>query len=317
MVACVTWRVFCFLGNDMKQFKLNVGETKPFKTIQEQLELLSSRGLTITDPVNAAEVLTRTNYYRFSAYSLTLRTNDKFHKGTTFDNIYELYRFDDAFRKIVMEFSSYVEIYCRSCLSYTHGEKYGPLGYMDSKNFEHPYYFAQFITTLSKEITRSDDVFVEHHKRKRNSTFPIWAALECSSFGDLSKLYKNLKNEDKNHIAKTYFNRSRQYIENWLQVCVYARNIAAHGGRFYNRRLKSIPVKFPSKYTGVLDSTSAFACIYAIHQLQPTSALAEKLRHDLAAIFQKYPFALKKHMGFPDNWSEILTAEAQSNQDKN
>lgn len=48
---------------------------KDFKTIEEQLEILRSRGLTISDESQAKDFLLRNNYYRISGYSLTLRKN--------------------------------------------------------------------------------------------------------------------------------------------------------------------------------------------------------------------------------------------------
>lgn len=45
---------------------------KDFKTIEEQLEILRSRGLTISDESQAKDFLLRNNYYRISGYSLTL-----------------------------------------------------------------------------------------------------------------------------------------------------------------------------------------------------------------------------------------------------
>lgn len=57
------------------------GETKPFKTYEEQVALLKSRGLIISDEAEAKDILKRLNYYRLSAYSLTLRKNDEFFPG--------------------------------------------------------------------------------------------------------------------------------------------------------------------------------------------------------------------------------------------
>lgn len=51
---------------------------KDFKTIDEQIEILRSRGLTIEDEAEAKDFLLRNNYYRVSGYSLTLRKNDAF-----------------------------------------------------------------------------------------------------------------------------------------------------------------------------------------------------------------------------------------------
>lgn len=291
----------------MTKFNLNTGNNvKPFKTIEQQLDLLESRGLIIPDRNNAAAILERTSYYRFSAYSLTLRSHDCFHDGVTFDNVYELYRFDDAFRKIVIVYTSYVEISFRAHIAYEHGRKYGPLGYMQPSNFSDEARHQVFIDKLSNEIKRSDDAFVHHHREDRDCIFPVWVALECSSFGELSKMYKNMTNEDKTYIAKKYFGRSKSYIENWLQVCVYARNIAAHGGRFYNRKLKSVPLRIPKKLQNQINSETPFATIFAINKLQPTTELAQSLRSELKGIFQKFPCAELKHMGFPEDWMGIL-----------
>ena len=55
--------------------------TKDFKSIDEQLELLRSRGLIIDDENIAKDFLLYNNYYRISGYSLTLRKNNIFSKS--------------------------------------------------------------------------------------------------------------------------------------------------------------------------------------------------------------------------------------------
>ena len=65
-------------------------QEKDFKSIDEQLEILRSRGLTITDNEKAKDFLLRNNYYRISGYSLTLRKNDRFSKTATFQNIVDI-----------------------------------------------------------------------------------------------------------------------------------------------------------------------------------------------------------------------------------
>ena len=59
--------------NPNKKFKMNTGPTKPFKTLEEQINLLADRGLIIHDRESALHILNNTNYYRLSVYSLTLR----------------------------------------------------------------------------------------------------------------------------------------------------------------------------------------------------------------------------------------------------
>ena len=61
---------------------------KEFKTIDEQLNILKSRGLTIDDEEKASDFLLHNNYYRVSGYSLTLRNHDVFSKTASFQIIF-------------------------------------------------------------------------------------------------------------------------------------------------------------------------------------------------------------------------------------
>ena len=136
--------------NEDVSFQLNTGTTKPFLTLDQQLDLLESRGLIINNRENALSILSRTNYYRLSAYSLTKRLNNTFLDNVNFDDIYELYCFDESLRNIIMKNSEIIEIALRSRIAYEHSKLYGPLGYMQDSNFENPYYHQRFIEKLSE-----------------------------------------------------------------------------------------------------------------------------------------------------------------------
>ena len=77
---------------------------KDFKTVEQQLEILRTRGLSITDDTKAKDFLLHNNYYRVSGYSLTLRKNDVFSKSATFQNIIDIYQFDHELRHIILEY---------------------------------------------------------------------------------------------------------------------------------------------------------------------------------------------------------------------
>ncbi len=285
---------------------LNTGTTKPFLTYDQQVNLLESRGLIIKDHSFAISVLKRINYYRFSAYSLTLRKNDQFYPGVTFENIYDLYSFDMEIRRILLKYCLHVEVAFRSYIAHFHSHKYGPLGYLFTSNFENPSRHSSFIVELDNLIRRSDDLFIEHHKNHLNNVFPLWVAIEVTSAGTLSKLFKNMKLQDRIDFSKKYIGHNRKYVENWLQCCSYCRNVAAHGGRFYNRSLMACPVLINRKrYPGICN-TSPFAFVIAIYNLLPTNELKKSMTNDLKNAFSNYPFALKKHLGFPEQWETML-----------
>ena len=110
-------------------------EVKPFKTLDEQIDILIDRGLIIEDRLFAKKSLSMINYYRFSAYTLTLRTDNTFYNNVTFNNVLDLYYFDKELRGLLMRVLESIEVSMRTHISYHHSKKYGPLGYEDSHNF--------------------------------------------------------------------------------------------------------------------------------------------------------------------------------------
>ena len=75
-----------------------INGAKPFKSYDEQIALLRQRGLIIANEDTARVILKRMNYYRLSAYSLTLRKNDTFYPHVSIEDIVELYDFDAEVR---------------------------------------------------------------------------------------------------------------------------------------------------------------------------------------------------------------------------
>lgn len=286
-------------------------QTKPFKSYDEQIALLRERGLIITDDVYARDVLKRMNYYRFSAYSLTLRENDRFFPEVTLQDMVALYDFDQEFRSIIFKYGAVVETVARAYIAYYHARQHGPIGYLNNQNFESEQYHAVFLSTLNREISRSDEPFIVHHKRDKRGVYPLWVAVEEMTFGTLSLFYKNMLEADRESIAQEYYGRKSIYIENYLQCAVVARNIAAHGGRFYNRTRLSPAVKLPLVMRRAhVDNSSPFTYFYAIFELLPDAEKFNLIRA-MEKLFKKYPAAEPSRMGFPVNWKALLNLPSE------
>lgn len=285
---------------------MNMERVKPFKSLEEQVEILKSRGLIIEDTQFAISTLKYINYYRLSAYSLTLRSNDKFTECATFENVMQLYNFDGDLRNCLMKYCSIVEVSFRTYISYVHSKKYGPLGYMKPGNFADPWYHAEFLSKCKKYINYSKEPYIMHHKNDLNGVYPLWVIVETINFDVLSKLFKNLKSEDKNYISNNYYNLSREYVESWLKGCVDTRNICAHGGRLYNKSFSSNKVRLGEKIKEIINDDSVFAKIYGLFMLLPNKVLKKSLIDDLDKLFCKYPFAEPRYLGMPEIWKEFL-----------
>src|SRR6266446_4339972 len=112
------WRVFFFL----RKFKLFQRRKYPKQalTFQEQLELLESRGLVVSDHALALRWLSRVNYYRLSAYLYPFRLSgsDTYKAGTTFEQIAQFYIFDQKLRSLLMDAIQRVEVWLRTAITY-------------------------------------------------------------------------------------------------------------------------------------------------------------------------------------------------------
>ena len=68
---------------------------KIFRTLDEQLDILKSRGLIVFDEEKAKNILLKENYFFISGYRHFFESSkDKFIKGTTFEELYGVFIFD-------------------------------------------------------------------------------------------------------------------------------------------------------------------------------------------------------------------------------
>ena len=121
-------------------------------TIDEQLDKLVARGLTIRDRNKAHQVLSRINYYRLSAYYLPFQKDKKqhiFHPGASFERIARLYEFDKALRNIVLPPVEAAEVLARTRITYYLVMKYkDPFCYLNRNLYSKKF--------LGEQIARED-----------------------------------------------------------------------------------------------------------------------------------------------------------------
>ena len=290
-------------------------DVKPFKTYNEQLDILKARGMQFPDETKALEILRTENYYRISGYWLTMRKisadgKEVFSKSASFDNVMNLYQFDEELRKVIMSATTTIETNLKAFVAYYHGQKYGPCGYMSYDYVEEIWKHASFMAALSKDLyRRQEEPFVRHHDKDLGGVYPIWVATEVCSFDQISKFYKNMLAADRLQIAKDFYNiGSREYIESWLHCAVVARNMAAHGARFYNK-VNFTPGAMLPKHLKKYASTF-FAYIYAIYQLLPTPKKTEFL-NEISGVIENHSYAITKHLGLPEGWKTLIVQGAK------
>ncbi|MBC1744279.1 hypothetical protein HCA06_14660 [Listeria welshimeri] len=298
---------------------------KKFKTIDEQVEILLSRGMIVPDRQLATETMKYIQYYRLSGYWLSFyESKDTFVTGTNFNAILSIYRFDRELRACLAPFLGHIEIAVRSILAYKHAEEFGSTGYYESDNFEDLQLAQKWISDFKNEISYNSgnaEIFIRHHKTKYNSIFPVWVALEIVTFGKTSKLFSNTssyfkkKVADEFEVSKVKHRDKDEYITNWIHVAVVLRNMCAHHSRLYDKWIKVKPKLTKQDKVNLNISTSeestysykVFHVIYAIKNLVKDEYILNEFIDNLDVLFCKYKMHIDKDkIGFPENWKNLL-----------
>ena len=150
------------------------------KNVDEQIDLLQSRGMIINDIEKAKEVLLDVGYYRLGFYWFPYEVDypqkhhrtHEFTKGADFDNAVKLYYFDFNLRNILLKALSRIEIAFRTKVIYFVSNKYknSPTWFVDT-NVVSNSQARSFWEKVYKQILDKTPVIALHHRHHINDKF--------------------------------------------------------------------------------------------------------------------------------------------------
>jgi len=295
-------------GDHMKK------DVKEFKTIEEQINILISRNVLVDNENYAKALLVDVNYYNLMANRNLFEYDNQhniFPKIIKIEDLANVYFFNFDLRNFLFKCMSYIESSIKTKIAYVHTSKYGPLGYKDVNNFVMSAkdigdngltYHDEIMSSLSKEIDRSQEEYITWHKNQYKD-IPFWVAINKLSFGDMSKFYRLMIHSDKKAVAK-YFNAGPLQIEKWLWQFSVLRNVCAHQGNLIVWKYQSIPLD--SEYDGMYIQNTFFQYIIALFLLINCDHVMCQFIEDLLSLLKKYGTTHLKDLGIPDKYEDDL-----------
>jgi abortive infection bacteriophage resistance protein len=328
---------------------------KSHMELKDQLDLLVARGMIVSDKTACLHALGTIGYYRLSAYWHPLRrrrlsssgqrlVEDRFVDGADFDKVLELYEFDQNLRKVTFEQIERLEVALRFHVGHTLGRT-DPNAHRNPDFFEPDFVLKKtfsnsagsyeqsdhdrLLYNIEREMRRSSDDFVAHHKAKYAGEMPIWAATEVMSLHHILELLRGLRTKHLNEVAEGFglFDNSGVgaggALRNWVESILELRNICAHHGRVWNRvfakplRLNHLRV-FPEtrhvrdlqiQHREEVDNPAhkstkrIYGVLLVMSVLNDRLGLNENWQADLRTLLLARPeVAGLRQMGFPDEW---------------
>jgi abortive infection bacteriophage resistance protein len=294
--------------------------TKPALTIAQQVALLRTRGMVISDTATAEHYLTQINYYRLCAYWLPFESDHATHtfkQGTSFEQVLDLYIFDRELRLLVLDAIERVEIAIRTQLSYQLGHRYGTHPHLDAKLFkpanpatpgkgwDHTVNSNQ----LQKDARDSKETFIKHLLVTYTEPLPpIWATVEIMTLGQLSKWYANLQSgADRNLVAHQY-DCDEINLTSFLHHLSTVRNLCAHHSRLWNREFIftfKLPRQRPQTLLSSLNPTETrriYNTLTMLLYLMNRIAPGHHWRQRLLELITRHHIDPTR-MGFPADWN--------------
>lgn len=228
--------------------------------LEAQVQRHVDRGLELgtTSRKQFALFLYASNYYRVSGYGHCFYEvgTDMYKAGTSADQLMDIYDHDRTVRNMVLDGIGVVEPTLRSRVAYHVAQVLGgDDGYLredfylpstpeptpqDAK--AHSRWKAEVrnrdkVLAGFQELQDRDEIFIQHHINKGDPV-PFWAIIEVVSMGTFSRFLRALR--DKSVLAPVTKSLDLDDEPKFLQAVqnlAFLRNIAAHHGRIWNRRL--------------------------------------------------------------------------------
>lgn len=257
---------------------------KLFKTLDQLKDVLTDeRGLVVPNPDELKSYIARVNYYRFSGYAREFQIDprygdNRFVKGTTFEEIREIMEIDSKMRSLLLRGLSSIEVATRSLIAHEYSRAYGETAfYLDSDfyndsanpNEDKPNVIVSGILSdlerdksnmVSRYVDRSIDGDDLGSRLLRYANVPIWVAVELVSFGRVSNLIAYAKDPAPAKAAAAHFKLQWAPFAEVIHSLSVLRNLCAHQRQLWNRKMGILcPVQKKLKPRNVrFNPTSAY-----------------------------------------------------------
>lgn len=290
---------------------------KEFKSIDEQLEILSARGLKIEDYDEAKDFLLKNNYYRVSGYLPALRANNIYATSLSFKDVIDIYHFDHEFRHIILSFIDIIEVKMKSIYVYEFTNVKGPFGYLDVHNFIDSLKHEEILrkTERQKNKRLPYERQLKRYADELSEPIPFWAYVDFLTISDISFLYSISEPQLMNHVAMDFgfkTNKAAKILAHHMRSMTIVRNLCAHGCRLYNRLFEQKPslskdelslLKKDSKER--VDNAHFYGFFIVMKRLLSNNEFLS-MKNLIISLTEKYPHVDIGHYGFRTDWEGRL-----------
>lgn len=296
---------------------------KPFKTIDEQIEILNGRGLLTDDGTRL--ILEREGYYPvvngykdffLDGEATREAGEDAYLPGARFDDVYRLFAFDRDLRTTFMRYFAMAEAALKTVCAYkfTEAHPHEKNPYMNVANYRTKYQKKGKALDLIEEFGKAiglngesgqwrKKTYLRHYVEDHGGEVPLWVLMNFATLGQAFRFYCFMGEGMQNEVAKMFsvlyresYGIKKRIHPKMLRVAFDHikdfRNICAHDERLYCARVS------PSSDTPIAKAIDDLELVIPREQhdrlKREVRALVESLVNDIALFDDEFV----KAMGF-------------------
>lgn len=242
---------------------------KEYKTPDEIISILTSRGMNFSQPTVAKKTLCEINYFFLKGYQELLicdKQSSKFKQNCDFNELTNLYFFDKELKALLLEYLLDIEQKIKTAMSNVISSKYGVKDrlYLQKRNFDlnSPYLEKSLNTIKSQRRLYGEQNTAVKYYKDHYGYVPFYVLSKCLTFGAIKKLYNVMKQSDQSTICNEilFRNINKKRISKTKQIIALiadVRNMCAHDEIVFNFVHGSIDIgEFPEHSKFKLKRTS-------------------------------------------------------------
>jgi abortive infection bacteriophage resistance protein len=315
-----------------------MAEEKGFKTLDEQIGVLRQHNIIVSNETSARSILEFDNYYCIvNGYKdpfldkVAGASKDFYKNGTTLEQIWALFLFDRDLRRVLLQPLLLIEHHVATTIAYEFSRQYGHHddSYLRPENFDPDPRKGRGVTATIEKLKEDinihrNDQHISHYLND-HQYIPLWVLVNVVSFGQLSKFYANMRQADRNSVARHFLVRE-EILESFLSVLSQFRNQCAHNSRTYSYKARPYAIRATPLHSSLsLPRNKDGKCIVGLNDILAVlictrilcgRSTAEKTVQDLDSLLSTLKSELATvsigdvtaRMGLPDNWQEVCSS---------
>ena len=240
-------------------------KNKIFLTINDLIENIKSKGISIQDEEKIKKILEHNNYYFITGYKEFFKKSDGTYKDNVyFEDIYELYKFDKKLKLIFSEVLFEIEQSVKTVFSNNFCDRYGykDIDLVNPNNYDNNnQHLLPVINKLSNQISwyGNNNHAVAYYK-SNYSYIPVWVLVKVLTFGMIRDLIMIQRSNAKDHVCKKIVNDNTlkvSEVQNMLELLITYRNICCHDDKlidYIHSKVNIMTTKYHTHFNLLKDS---------------------------------------------------------------